>query len=156
MLRENLKEDLNKAIKEKDQIECLVLRTILAEIFNKEKEKKYEKQEESLTDEDVLAVLIFEAKKRRESILEFVRGGREDLAEKEKAELRVLERYLPEQLSEEEIRKMIKDIIEELNPEGIRDMGKVMNAIMVKVKGRADGSLVNKIVKESLDQDRND
>ena len=150
MLKENLKEDLRKAIKEKDQLSCLVLRTALSEVSNKEKEKKYKEGKEELTEEEVLGVLISEAKKRREAVLGFEKGDRNDLAEKEKAELKVLEKYLPEQISEEEITKIVKDIIEELNLEGMKDMGKVMAAIMPKIKGRADGSLVNKIVKELL------
>lgn len=150
MLKENLKEDLNKAIKGKDQITCSVLRMVLAEVSNKEKEKKYKEQKEELTEEEFLAVLISEAKKRRESVLSFEKGDREDLAKKERAELGVLEKYLPEQLPEEEIRKIAKDIIKELNPEGLKDMGKVMAAIMPKIKGKADGSLVNGIIKELL------
>ena len=91
-----------------------------------------------------------EAKKRKEAISEYEKGGREDLLEKEKAELEVLEKYLPEQLSEEEIKKIAKEIIEKVEAKSIKDMGKVMAEMMTRVKGKADGSVVNKIVKELL------
>lgn len=156
-LKEKIKLNLNSALKEKRTLEVLVLRQLLAAILNKEKEKRFKTKEEKdiqLTDEEVIEVISSEAKKRRESIVEFGKGKRQDLVEKEKKELEILEKYLPEQLPEEEIRKLIKEAIEKTDAKEIKDMGKVMAELMPKIKGKADGTLVSKIVKESLVQTR--
>jgi hypothetical protein len=151
--KEKIKQNLNTALKEKKELEVSVLRQLLAAILNKEKEKRFKIKEEKdvqLTDEEVIEVISSEAKKRRESIVEFGKGKRQDLVEKEKKELEILEKYLPEQLSEEEIRKLAKEAIEKTGAKEIKDMGKVMQELMPQVKGKADGSLVGKIVKELL------
>jgi uncharacterized protein YqeY len=156
-LKEKIRLNLNSALKEKRTLEVLVLRQILAAILNKEKEKRFKAKEErdiQLTDEEVIEVISSEAKKRRESIFEFEKGKRQDLVEKEKKELEILEKYLPEQLPEEEIRKLIKEAIEKTDAKEIKDMGKVMAELMPKIKGKAGGTLVSKIVKESLVQTR--
>lgn len=156
-LKEKIRLNLNSALKEKRTLEVLVLRQLLAAILNKEKEKRFKAKEErdiQLTDEEVIEVISSEAKKRRESIVEFEKGKRQDLVEKEKKELEILEKYLPEQLPEEEIRKLIKEAIEKTDAKEIKDMGKVMAELMPKIKGKADGTLVSKIVKESLVQTR--
>lgn len=156
-LKEKIRLNLNSALKEKRTLEVLVLRQLLAAILNKEKEKRFKAKEErdiQLTDEEVIEVISSEAKKRRESIFEFEKGKRQDLVEKEKKELEILEKYLPEQLPEEEIRKLIKGAIEKTDAKEIKDMGKVMAELMPKIKGKADGTLVSKIVKESLVQTR--
>jgi len=156
-LKEKIRLNLNSALKEKRTLEVLVLRQLLAAILNKEKEKRFKAKEErdiQLTDEEVIEVISSEAKKRRESIFEFEKGKRQDLVEKEKKELEILEKYLPEQLPEEEIRKLIKEAIEKTDAKEIKDMGKVMAELMPKIKGKADGTLVSKIVKESLVQTR--
>ena len=156
-LKEKIRLNLNSALKEKRTLEVLVLRQLLAAILNKEKEKRFKAKEErdiQLTDEEVIEVISSEAKKRRESIVEFEKGKRQDLVEKEKKELEILEKYLPEQLPEEEIRKLIKGAIEKTDAKEIKDMGKVMAELMPKIKGKADGTLVSKIVKESLVQTR--
>ncbi|MCX6759084.1 MAG: GatB/YqeY domain-containing protein [Candidatus Nealsonbacteria bacterium] len=153
-LKEKIRLNLNSALKEKRTLEVLVLRQLLAAILNKEKEKRFKAKEEKdiqLTDEEVIEVISSEAKKRRESIFEFGKGKRQDLVEKEKKELEILEKYLPEQLPEEEIRKLIKDAIEKTDAKEIKDMGKVMAELMPKIKGKADGTLVSKIVKELLE-----
>ncbi|MDP1538711.1 MAG: GatB/YqeY domain-containing protein [bacterium] len=172
-LKEKIKQDLNAALKERKELEVSVLRQLLAAILNKEKEKRYrifkEKSKEKtenlvkedksssspfaaarVADEEIMEVISSEAKKRRESIVEFGKGKRQDLVEKEKKELEILEKYLPEQLSEEEIRKLAKEAIEKTGAKEIKDMGKVMQELMPKTKGRADGSLISKIVKELL------
>ena len=152
-LKEKIKQNLNAALKEKRTLEVLVLRQLLAAILNKEKEKRFKAKEEKdiqLTDEEVIEVISSEAKKRRESIVEFGKGKRQDLVEKEKKELEILEKYLPEQLPEEEIRKLIKEVIEKTDAKEIKDMGKVMAELMPKVRGKTDGSLVSRIVKELL------
>jgi hypothetical protein len=131
--------------------------------LNKEKEKRYkvyqvntniaEKElndKSHLADEEIMEVISSEIKKRREAVLEFEKGKRQDLAEKEKKEMEILKSYLPEQMSEEEIRKLVKDIINMVGAKEQKDMGKVMAQLMPKVKGKADGSLVSGIVKELL------
>lgn len=172
MLKEQIQEDLNSALKEKKRLEVLVLRLLSAAIFNKEKEKRYKiskekpeareeelEKESRLTDEEVVEVISSEIKKRKEAILEFEKGDRQDLVEKEKKELKILEKYLPEQLSEEEIKKLAKEAIaaykvslapEEWERVGPKDIGKVMAKLMPKIKGRAEGNLVLKIVKDFL------
>jgi len=107
-------------------------------------------KESQLIDEELIEVISSEVKKRKEAILEFERGKRKDLAKKEKAEMKILQNYLPEQFSEEEIRKLIEEAIKKTGAKEIKDMGKVMSELMPKVKGKADGSLVSKIVKEVL------
>ena len=152
-LKEKIKQDLNFFLKEKKTLEVSVLRQILATILNKEKEKKYKlKQEDNaiLTQEELIEVVSFEAKKRRESIECFEKGERKDLADKEKKELGILEKYLPEQLSTEKVKKIVEEAIEKTGAKEIREMGKVMQEIMPKLKGRADNSLVSKMVKELL------
>ena len=164
-LKEKIKQDLNSALKEGRATEVSVLRLVNAAVLNKEKEKRYkvskekpeaaeaELQEESqLGEEELLEVISSEAKKRKESIVEFEKGGRNELALKEKSELEVLQKYLPEQMSEEELRKIIAEAVEKVGAKSPQDMGKVMQELMPQVKGKADGSLVSKIVKESLAQ----
>lgn len=162
-LKEKISEDLKGALKEKRELEVSVLRLLQAAIVNREKEKRAKiakgrekiKEEElakesQLTDEEVIEVISSEIKKRKEAILEFEKGGREDLVAKEKTELEVLQKYLPDQLSEEEIKKLAKEAVEKTGATEPKDMGKVMAELMPKVKGRAEGGLVSKIVKELL------
>lgn len=150
MLKQTIQKDLFQAVKEGDEITRSTLRLLLAGILNKEKEKKYKTSKEELTDEEIIEIVFSEIKKRKEAIVEYERGGRKDLADKEKAELEVLQKYLPEQLSEQELKKIVKEAIEKVGAKEIKDIGKVMAEIMPKVKGRADGSQVSKIVKELL------
>ena len=112
-------------------------------------DKELEK-ESQLEDDQIIDVISSEAKKRREAIVEFQKGSRQDLVEKEAEELEILGKYLPEQLPEEEIRKLVEEAISKTGAKEIKDMGKVMAELMPKVKGKAEGSLVSKIVKESL------
>ncbi len=144
-LKERLKADMKEAMKAKDKIKLSTIRMINSLIKNAEIEKRGE-----LTDEEIIQLLMKYAKQRKESIEMYEKGGRQDLVEKEKAELAVVESYLPKQMSGEEIREIVKQTIEEVGASSIKDMGKVMKAVMPKVKGRADGSVVNKIVKELL------
>lgn len=102
------------------------------------------------TDEDVLEVVGREIKKRKESIELYEKGGRQELADKEKKELEILQTYLPEQLSEDEVRKLVADAISLTGAKTIQEMGKVMGALMPQTKGKADGQLVSSIVRESL------
>lgn len=170
--KERILQDLNIAIKGKKELETLVLRQLSAAFLNKEKEKRYrifkEKSKEKtelvketkvsspafanarLTDEEMVEVISFEAKKRKEAILEFEKGKRQDLVEKEKKELVILQKYLPEQLSEEEIKKLAKEVIKKVGAKEQKDIGKVMAEMMPQVKDKADGGLVSKTVKELL------
>jgi len=147
-LKEDVKQDIIKAMKEKNELLVLVLKGISSEIHNKEIEKKQE-----LTDEDVLIIISSEAKKRKDAIEGFKQGKRDDLAEKEIKELEILKIYLPEQIGEEEIKQEAKKAIEEVNATGPQDTGKVMSILMGKLKGKAEGGLVSKIVGELLKND---
>lgn len=163
MVQDKIQQDLNAAIKEKKELEVLVLRQIFSAVLNKEKEKRYKlsrekpefseeqlEKESQLTEEEVLEVIAGEAKKRREAVVAFEKGQRQDLAEKEKKELEILQKYLPEQISEEELRKLAAEAVRKLGAKDIKDMGRVMAELMPKVKGRADGAEVSKIIKELL------
>ncbi len=163
MLKEEIKGELTKAVKSKDKVACVTLRMLLAVILSKEKEKRYnifkEKPElnekelndkSSLTDEEIAGVVSSEFKKRKEAILEYEKGGRNDLADKERAEIKVLEKYMPEQLSKEEIERLAQEAVDKVGAQDIKDMGKVMAELMPKIKGKADGSEVNKIIKELI------
>jgi len=167
-LKQRIQEDLKNAIRKKEEMELLVLRTILASLHNREIEKKSklrkggvseEKMTEEeiskkgqLTDEELIEVISYEVKKRKVAILEFEKGKREDLVKKEKREMEILQKYMPEQLSEEDVKKLVKEAIEKTGATEIKDIGKVMGQLMPKVKGKADGSLVSKVVKELLTQ----
>jgi hypothetical protein len=155
MLKVKIQEDLNSALKDKKELEVSVLRLVLAAILSKEKEKRFKSgkaQEISLTDEDLIETISSEIKKRREAIDLYIKGGRPELAEKEKKEMEILKIYLPEQLPEEEIKKLVSEAIAKTGAKEIKDMGKVMAELMPKVKGKADSGLVSKIVKELLAQ----
>jgi len=162
-LKEKIQEDFKKALKEKKEIKLSTLRMLSAAIFNKEKEKRYNLSQERpelsaqdlekeswLMDEEIIEVVSSEIKKRKESISEFQKGQREDLAEKEKKELEILKQYLPEQLSKEEIEKLAREVIEKVQAKDLKDMGKVMAQLMPKIKGRAAGNEVSDVVKELL------
>lgn len=150
-LKEKIQENLNSSLKDREDLEVSVLRGVLACIQNKEKEKKYQtKKEEALTEEEVLAVVFSEAKKREEAIREFDKGNRKDLTEKEERELQILKRYLPEPLSKEEINAIIEKAIQETGAKTIQEMGKVMARVMAQVKQRARGDEVGRMVKEQL------
>lgn len=147
MLKQKLQEELRQAMKAREELKTSVLRLLLSSInyFEIQKGLGYE-----ASDEDVISVIQNEAKKRRESIELFKKGARTDLVDKETRELEILQTYLPEQMSEEKIREIVKEAIREIGATAVADMGKVMGALMPKVKGKADGSLVSKIVKEEL------
>lgn len=145
MIIEKIKEDLTIALKEKKEINISVLRMAISAILNKEIEKRGTSEEGKMTDEEVQAVIFSEIKKRRDSVESFEKGGRNDLAEKEKEEIDILMSYMPKEMTEEEIRKIVKEIVK-----NHKDIGSVMKEVVPKTKGRADGSLVARIVKEEL------
>lgn len=144
-LKEVLQQDLKSAMKEKDAIKKNVVTMIRAAILQVEKDKKVE-----LDDEGVIEVIARGVKQRKDSIPEFEKGNRPDLVENIKREVDILMGYLPQQLNEDELQRIISDTIFEIGAQSAKDMGKVMNALMPKIKGRADGKLVNTIVKQLL------
>lgn len=144
-LSEILSDDLKNALKTGQKDTLSVIRMIKAAVKNKEIEKGA-----ALSDEEIHGVLMTLARQRKDSIEQFSKGNRQDLVEKETGELSIVQSYLPEQLTEEEVEEIIKNAVTESNANGAKDMGKVMKAVMVKVKGRADGRLVSALVKETL------
>jgi len=147
-LIEKLKKDLLEATKSKDSTRITTIRLLLSSIKNKEIELKGVKKELSV--EDVLLVLQKEAKQRKESIVEFEKGGRADLVQNEGTELKIIEGYLPEQMSEDEVSKIVKKVIIEVGAESNKDMGKVMSKTMEQLRGKADGKVVSEVVKKLL------
>lgn len=143
-MEDKLRADLRQAQLSRDEIRISTLRLILSAL-NYEKIKKGE-----LEQEDVHAVLRHEAKKRREAIESFKAGGREELAQKEAKELSIIEGYLPEELSNEELTKIVEEVIKELGAQKIEDMGRVIGKVLGKVAGRAGGGRVSAIVRDIL------
>ena len=140
-----LQEELKIAMKAEERAKMIGLRNIIGKIKAAQIDKG-----ESLTDEESLKILKTAAKQLKESIDQYQKGGRDDLAEKETFELSLLEKYLPEQLSEEQIRETVKNIVKNTGAGSMQDMGKVMGATMKELAGSADGKLVQKIVQEEL------
>ncbi|MEM1366521.1 MAG: GatB/YqeY domain-containing protein [Cyanobacteria bacterium P01_H01_bin.15] len=148
-LKEQIGEDIKAAMKAKDKIRLNTVRNIKKCILDKEVELRPSGQTE-LTPEQELALLSQLAKQRRDSIEQFRAGGRDDLVEKEQAELAVLETYLPAQLSEAEVVEIIDGIIAEVGAKTPKDMGKVMGIVMQRLKGQVDGKQVQGLVKSKL------
>ena len=144
-LIDQIREGLKEALKAKDGTRVSVLRLLLAGIKNREIDKR-----EPLNEEEILAEVASSVKRRRESIEAFKNGGRQDLADKEEAELKILSGYLPPQLSGEEIKEILANVIEELSASGPKDLGRVMKSAMPKLAGRADGREVNQLARELL------
>ena len=140
-----LQEELKIALKAGERAKMIGLRNIIGKIKAAQIDKG-----ESLTDEESLKILKTAAKQLKESIDQYQKGGRDDLAEKEAFELSLFEKYLPEQLSEEQIREIVKNIVKNTGAGSMQDMGKVMGATMKELAGSADGKIVQKIVKEEL------
>jgi len=144
-LLERIDSDLKAAMKASDRVALTTIRGIKSAVKNREIQKGG-----ALTDEEVISVLSTLAKQRKESIEQFKKGGRDDLVASEEAELEILRRYLPEQLSEEELARLIREAIDETGASGPKDIGRVMKTVMPRVKGRADGKEVNRKVSEIL------
>jgi uncharacterized protein YqeY len=146
--QEKIKKDLVEALKRKDGTTVSTLRFLLAAVKNYEIEKGGAGY--SATDEDVTSVIGKQVKQRKESIEQFKSGGRSDLVEKETKELEILKKYLPEQLSEEEIQKLVDEKIKETGVTSSADIGKVMGVLSGELKGKADMGTVSTLVKRSL------
>ncbi|MEK5441782.1 MULTISPECIES: GatB/YqeY domain-containing protein [unclassified Fredinandcohnia] len=145
-LLERLNNDMKTAMKNKEKDKLSVIRMVKAALQN----EGIKLGTNELSEEAELTVLTRELKQRKDSLREFSNAGREDLVNKIQTEIEILEVYLPEQLSEEELVEIVKATVQEVNASSKADMGKVMAAIMPKVKGKADGSLINKLVQQQL------
>jgi len=146
-LKEQIPNDIKNALRNKSTVELSVLRMLQSAIRNKEIDNK-----EKLSDEQVIEVVSSEVKKRRDAASEFERVNRPDAAQKEKEEIEILLKYMPEQLGEDQIRAEVAKAIEESKADGLKDLGKVMKTIMPRMKGKADGKLVNRVVREFLEK----
>lgn len=144
-LEDRIDTDLKQALKAGDKDRVTVLRGLKSDLKYAKIDKKGD-----LTEADEVAVMSSAAKKRRESIEQYRAGNRDDLADKEQRELETIQQYLPKQLSEDEVRKMVQEAIEDTGAESPQQIGLVMKAVMPKLKGQADGKLVNKLAMEIL------
>jgi uncharacterized protein YqeY len=145
-LKEQIDADYKAAMKARDDLKVSVLRLLRSAIHNAEIDKQ-----RTLTDDEILGVIQSEVRKRRESIEAFQLGGRQDLVEREQAELAILEGYLPKALTREELEALVRETVREVGALSVRDMGKVMSALMPKVRGRADGREVSNLVRQILE-----
>lgn len=136
---------MKEALKSKDSLRLSVIRLLKASLKNRQIEKG-----KLLSDDDIMSVILSQAKQRKESIAQFTLAGRLDLAEKEKKELEIIEQYLPKQLSVEEIDEIIKSSLREASITSLKDIGLAMKIIIPKIKGSADGKYVNQRVREIL------
>lgn len=146
-MRERILKELMQAMKAQDKERLSVLRMVKGAIQLEEINKKKE-----LDDNEVIAVISKQIKTRRESITEFKKGNRDDLIEATEKEITILNEYMPAQLSEEEIIKVIEDAFNEINPQAPSDMGKIMKTVTPKLTGKADMTFVSKVVKEKISQ----
>lgn len=146
--KQELKDELRKSMLAREELKTSVLRMLISGVTYYEINKGGAGYE--ATPEDVLAVVQKEVKQRRDSIEQFEKAGRQELADKEKSELALLEKYLPAQMDEEELKILVEDAVSQTGAKSMADIGKVMGILMPKVKGKADGNLVSRIVKESL------
>ncbi|BBB33319.1 conserved hypothetical protein [Thermotomaculum hydrothermale] len=144
-LFEKIMNDMKEAMKAKDKERLSTVRMLVSEI----KKRQIDSGKE-FTDDEILGVIKSMVKSREDSVKAYKDGGREDLAEKEQREIEVLKGYLPKQLSEEEIEKIVEEAIKESGAESVRDMGKVMKIVMGKYGSQVDGKIVNKITKDKL------
>ena len=153
MLKDKLSEDIKNALKTGDAMKRMVLGLLQSAIKNKELQKRAKSgKEEELNDEEVLDVIVSETKKRKESIESYEKGGRDELAQKERDELAILMGYMPEQISEDGIRIEVKKAIAETGADNIKEMGKVLGILMPRLRGRADGQTVSRVTKEEIDK----
>ncbi len=161
MLKQELQKAALDSLKSGDATKRLVLGMLMTSIKNRELNKRKQlsktvsdpaelEKQSQLSDEEILEVLAGEVKKRKEAIEQFKSGDRDELAEKERVEMDILVAYLPEQMSEEAIRAEVQKTVTELNAQGPKDMGKVIGAVMAKLKGKAPGDIVSKTAKELL------
>lgn len=144
-MKNKIIEDIKSAMKSQDKVSLAVVRMLKSDIQMAELNKKSE-----LTDDEIVSIVSKQIKMRRDSIKEFEKGNRNDLIEQSEQEIKILEKYLPEQLTEEEVTDIINNVFSKVNPTSSSDMGKIMGALTPLVKGKADMGIVSKIVKEKL------
>ncbi|MFC2045930.1 GatB/YqeY domain-containing protein [Chloroflexota bacterium] len=149
-LREQLMDDLKQAMRDRDEPRKRTIRSVIAAMKTAETVLDASGERRSLDDKDILALISTQAKQRQESIDAFRQGGREDLVAEEEADLAILQSYLPLQLTEEEIDAEAREVIAEVGASGPQDLGRVMKPLMARLKGQADGRLVNQVVRELL------
>ncbi|GAB3050808.1 GatB/YqeY domain-containing protein [Virgibacillus ainsalahensis] len=145
-LLEQLNQDMKQAMKNKDKDKLKVIRMLKASLQN----ESIKLGNGTLSEDEELTILSRELKQRKDSLQEFESAGRDDLVKELESEINILQVYMPEQLSNEELEAIVQQTIQEVNATSKKDMGKVMSAVMPKVKGRADGSQINKLVQKQL------
>lgn len=164
-IKQQIQNNVKEFLKAGDELASGTLRMALAAIISKEKEKRYKAskqkpdlkeqeliKESELTDEEIIGVLLSEIKKRKDAIFLYEKGNRPELADKEKKEINILQKYLPEQIPVEELKKLVKESVNKVGATEMKDMGKVMADLMPKIKGKADNSEISRIIKELLNQ----
>lgn len=148
-LKDRISEDIKTAMKAKDKIRLETVRSIKKVLLEKEVELRGVGKD-TLTPEDEMGVLLQQAKQRKDAIAQYLHAGREDLAEKEQAELAIIETYLPEQMSDDKLEEVINEIITQVGATTAKDLGKVMGVAMKELKGKADGKKIQELVKSKL------
>lgn len=146
MLAEDIFNDYKEAMKARDSLKSSVLSFLRADMLNLATAKKKDK----LDDAEIVTVIRKQIKQRQDSIEQFTQGGRLEMADKEKKELDLLKKYLPAELSAEEIKRLIEEVALAIGANGIKDMGRVMKELSIKLAGKADGKLVSELVKQRL------
>lgn len=146
-MKDKLMQDLKQAMKEKDIIRKNVVQMIRAAILQVEKDKQVE-----LGDEEIIQIISKEGKKRKDSLEDYKKSGREELVVQIQKEISIINEYLPEQLTEEELKKEVEKVVEELQATSIKDMGKVMKLAKERIGARADGKAINEVVKTFLNK----
>lgn len=144
-LKDRLSDEMKEAMRSQDKIRLSTIRMLLSAVKNKEIDLR-----EKLTDAEVIETIISQVKQRKDSIEQFSKADRHDLVEKEEAELKILQEFLPRQLTSEEIESVINQAVTESGASGLKDLGKVMKLLMPKVTGKADGKLISDKVRERL------
>lgn len=149
-LKQKIEQDMKVALRAKDELRLSVLRMLFSAIKNREIEKRSKIGESELTEEEMIAALRSETKKRHDAMQGFAKGGRDNLVEKEFEELKILEAYLPQEITDEEIEKVIQEVISQLGEMSTKDFGRVMGEAMKRIKGHASGERVSLAVKRLL------
>lgn len=144
-MKEKILEDLKQAMKNQDKEKLAVIRMVKGAITLEEINQKKE-----LNDDDIIGIIAKQIKTRKESIIEFEKGNRQDLVNQTEKEIEILMNYMPKQLTEEEVTEIIDNVFNEMKPQSVKDMGMIMKKVSEKVKGRADMSFVSSIIKEKL------
>ena len=145
MLKEKLLEDLKNSMKEKNVIRKNVIQMVRAAILQVEKDKNI-----TVSDEQIIQIMAKEVKTRKDSLEDYQKGGRQDLVDQTKQEIQIIEEYLPKQLSKEELKAKVQEVIQETGATSMKDMGKVMKAAKEKIGAASDGKSINEVVKELL------